>query len=149
MFLHESRRFTAHRDLQSPKQWRIGCHPQTTCHSLRPSSSPAKHLHPHFNTSQRVPLNMSARYERLPTFPSNDNELDSFSEELESRLHSNSSSQQHSSLRELDQQLHADPRFSPLSPPRWQRLALIVVVVLLYWLAYRMPRAGVPALMDA
>ena len=114
-----------------------------------PAHQPAKHLHLHRNTSQGIPLDMSARYERLPTSPSNDNELDSFSEELESRLHSNSSSQQHSSLRELHQQLHADPRFSPPSPPRWQRLALIVVVALLYWLAYRMPRAGVPALMDA
>jgi len=43
-----------------------------------------------------------------------------------------------SDVGELTRRLQADPRFNPPTPSVWKRVALVVVVFVLFWLAFSM-----------
>ena len=53
-----------------------------------------------------------------------------------------------SDINELHRRLHEDPRFNPPTPSPWKRLSLIIVVFILFWVAYSIkpqkPEAKVP-----
>ncbi|KAF7789773.1 hypothetical protein EIP86_000719 [Pleurotus ostreatoroseus] len=46
-----------------------------------------------------------------------------------------------SDINELHARLREDPRFNPPAPSPWKRAALLLVIVLLCWLAFRMRKA--------
>ncbi|THH10119.1 hypothetical protein EW145_g1560 [Phellinidium pouzarii] len=92
----------------------------------------------------------SAQYERLPPLPASDTELPP-----------------HSSTRlDLDEEevnvgreppahrivFSRDPRFEIPTPPRWQRAALLLFIVFLFWLGYQLRGSpsdeGIPAMIE-
>jgi hypothetical protein len=48
-------------------------------------------------------------------------------------------------LREQERALAADPRFNPEAPSVWKRVALILFLIFMFWLAVRMRLAQVPS----
>lgn len=76
---------------------------------------------------------VSAPYERVPTSP-NATAHDSGDDASET-------GGQRSDVRELQRMLHADPRFNRPAPATWKRVALIIGMLLLFWLGITMRRA--------
>ena len=66
----------------------------------------------------------AAAYDRLPT-----------TDEKEERRPSQEPT---SDVRELHRRLAADPRFNPPTPSPWKRAALVVFIVVLFWVGLRL-----------
>ena len=78
----------------------------------------------------------SAKYQRLPSSPSLNPAYEPESDEEVSETGGHSEQ-----VRELHRMLHADPRFNPPPPATWKRVALLILVIVLFWLGFTMRRA--------